>query len=165
MSFVTCESFPRMWDQRHLRASRARGVRIIPTYVGSTMCSTALRTRRANHSHVCGINPLPELRHWPSPESFPRMWDQHPNNDGSHFIVRIIPTYVGSTLDDSFCISYHLESFPRMWDQLFFSLSVTSSSRIIPTYVGSTFQFISLHVLPSNHSHVCGINPSSGLEK
>ena len=70
-------------------------------------------------------------------ESFPRMWDQHEIIVKTGCVVRIIPTYVGSTgkaISSLFSITNHShvcginaypelsgtlsdESFPRMWDQ------------------------------------------------
>ena len=70
------ESFPRMWDQRESEQEILAQLRIIPTYVGSTISYKTYLSGYPNHSHVCGINALfigvPD-----SPiESFPRMWDQ-----------------------------------------------------------------------------------------
>ena len=45
-----------------------------------------------------------------------------------------------------------------MWDQPPSGYPVASSPRIIPTYVGSTSSDASSPSVPSNHSHVCGIN-------
>ena len=114
-------------------------------------------------------------------ESFPRMWDQlHAISEFRQF-VRIIPTYVGSTRPDStigitcsnhshvcginvihhFALSSFSESFPRMWDQQR-NISITvDGDRIIPTYVGSTYASLPFSLYTSNHSHVCGINPST----
>ena len=141
-SFVHCllqnESFPRMWDQHAFTTVDMRGVRIIPTYVGSTVDhykikkqypriiptyvgSTDIRHTvhigTANHSHVCGINYLENEYGQQWDESFPRMWDQH-----RHFSLP--------------CHSF----------------------RIIPTYVGSTLRLEPSFNVPPNHSHVCGIN-------
>ena len=71
------ESFPRMWDQRRIHGVIVVVLRIIPTYVGSTV----------------GVRLVPPF----NIESFPRMWDQHGRGRVFVFILRIIPTYVGST--------------------------------------------------------------------
>ena len=65
---------------------------------------------------------------------------------------------MGSTRADPSSPHHHLESFPRMWDQPPSGYPVASSPRIIPTYVGSTSSDASSPSVPSNHSHVCGIN-------
>ena len=72
------ESFPRMWDQRNT-GSPGTG-------------------EFTNHSHVCGINMFCRETQSACPESFPRMWDQHDFFTFETFRLRIIPTYVGSTL-------------------------------------------------------------------
>ena len=132
------ESFPRMWDQLCHRIQEPLSDRIIPTYVGSTPIQPNQRALTANHSHVCGINRSPRMRHFYRTESFPRMWDQHIIVSGGPQARRIIPTYVGSTAFETLYIwerSNHshvcginfregmddleeCESFPRMWDQL-----------------------------------------------
>ena len=50
------ESFPRMWDQLLFLHYINHGIRIIPTYVGSTRGFKNLMQITTNHSHVCGIN-------------------------------------------------------------------------------------------------------------
>ena len=96
-------------------------------------------------------------------------------------IYRIIPTYVGSTIrkrrDQTQAPNHShvcginspvpsasastIESFPRMWDQPAADDADSFADRIIPTYVGSTISSLATAVLISNHSHVCGINPSN----
>ena len=172
------ESFPRMWDQLVLRNRDGRKFRIIPTYVGSTLNKLDETNRISNHSHVCGINALREDELGFPVESFPRMWDQPPDEFPGEREARIIPTYVGSTArrkstrrsrtNHSHVCGINAsigdlmmqldESFPRMWDQprlLSYSLA---TPRIIPTYVGSTGKSISVETAAANHSHVCGIN-------
>ena len=115
------------------------------------------------------------------PESFPRMWDQPFLKIRQNKVFRIIPTYVGSTRTSPlrlFQILNHShvcgingtvtaylgdanESFPRMWDQPRFPVFLKCAFRIIPTYVGSTNYYTDNTRLPSNHSHVCGINFST----
>ena len=167
-----------MWDQQLTRMLGPDSERIIPTYVGSTttMCGKELRT--SNHSHVCGINDFIMHGGDANDESFPRMWDQRLTNCESLLFSRIIPTYVGSTVQNStvfpFCSNHshvcgingaffaldglNCESFPRMWDQLHRRMHRSFFMRIIPTYVGSTrIQQTADRDIP-NHSHVCGIN-------
>ena len=149
--------------------------------MGSTDSRGFIRAINANHSHVCGINGAIGMFPLSCTESFPRMWDQlHAISEFRQF-VRIIPTYVGSTsLSRRICIRYsnhsHVcginvihhfalssfsESFPRMWDQQR-NISITvDGDRIIPTYVGSTYASLPFSLYTSNHSHVCGINPST----
>ena len=135
---VLSESFPRMWDQRSRSQDSDGTARIIPTYVGSTSVLIFGVVAPANHSHVCGINIRMTSQPPTSFESFPRMWDQQARTNSIAKRVRIIPTYVGSTLHTfsnhnthtnhshvcginiSFFIftSAYFESFPRMWDQL-----------------------------------------------
>ena len=91
------ESFPRMWDQHvDFHVARVRR-RIIPTYVGSTVFSSAFQLEFSNHSHVCGINGYVKLTKVVEDESFPRMWDQLYIGNYFNVNARIIPTYVGST--------------------------------------------------------------------
>ena len=131
------ESFPRMWDQHQNQRVDYWHARIIPTYVGSTMPRTQILQPAANHSHVCGINYAPKRSSPYCCESFPRMWDQRRWNLYFQSSWRIIPTYVGSTIDRQRAradLSNHshvcgindliagrvprrIESFPRMWDQ------------------------------------------------
>ena len=87
-----------MWDQLTLLDQEYTRARIIPTYVGSTGRKSSAVSEGANHSHVCGINSLIVPRHVPMAESFPRMWDQRKTLDNIPAQFRIIPTYVGSTL-------------------------------------------------------------------
>ena len=47
-----------------------------------------------------------------------------------------------------------------MWDQRYAENSKKLSIRIIPTYVGSTSTLFNVDKYETNHSHVCGINPS-----
>ena len=116
-----------------------QSMRIIPTYVGSTDSNDYQRFIEANHSHVCGINPLAPSLVFLSSESFPRMWDQLSSTPARARNARIIPTYVGSTNSNSshsragtnhshVCgingelpqeVLADAESFPRMWDQQF----------------------------------------------
>ena len=92
------ESVPRMWDQLRASLLRFRTSRIIPTYVGSTAVSDTRTLIKTNHSHVCGIN-MDCTTVWSECcESFPRMWDQHCKQTELTRCKRIIPTYVGSTL-------------------------------------------------------------------
>ncbi len=167
-----------MWDQLAPSSSKMPRIRIIPTYVGSTGREDIIMAFFPNHSHVCGINNPDAHRLWMQIESFPRMWDQRDWVFDHHSQTRIIPTYVGSTINLALLhnvISNHshvcginglhiisiiveCESFPRMWDQprpwrLAFALF-----RIIPTYVGSTAPEILIINFLTNHSHVCGIN-------
>ena len=127
-----------MWDQRVPAGSPARAGRIIPTYVGSTGRPGAIRAADSNHSHVCGINKSSLFSPTPAAESFPRMWDQPDADCRIWALVRIIPTYVGSTDNKAVAqivdanhshvcgindvlLHYQpsrIESFPRMWDQL-----------------------------------------------
>ena len=155
---ISCESFPRMWDQHRLQSFRSVRYRIIPTYVGSTSPVDLFHPVRPNHSHVCGINKFEDEAHTPVFESFPRMWDQLGQDVIRAEVSRIIPTYVGSTqhhggqdrqppnhshvcginvqcLHSGEC---HRESFPRMWDQRPVAAGADLVERIIPTYVGST---------------------------
>ena len=111
-------------------------------------------------------------------ESFPRMWDQRYFCKLAFGVIRIIPTYVGSTSFTRYYISLitnhsHVcgingtvgmrgceerESFPRMWDQPYLESDTYHKERIIPTYVGSTKAASHNPGYCSNHSHVCGIN-------
>ena len=96
-SFLSIESFPRMWDQRSLLDIWVMINRIIPTYVGSTDFSPLISTYLPNHSHVCGINVTVLINPPTWYESFPRMWDQPDHCANATICIRIIPTYVGST--------------------------------------------------------------------
>ena len=127
-----------MWDQLCDVLDLAGRLRIIPTYVGSTVIQGIATSVSANHSHVCGIN---VLRCFAPP-----------------FNDRIIPTYVGSTRRLSNLRNRANESFPRMWDQHVSEFCKRSPARIIPTYVGSTMPAASYFPGSPNHSHVCGIN-------
>ena len=131
------ESFPRMWDQLPEKKDIKTVLRIIPTYVGSTICILRISQPDANHSHVCGINQEVLQKAADLFESFPRMWDQPCRLCADTLCFRIIPTYVGSTkfiIKIKHCSTNHShvcginsisfsiyaaasESFPRMWDQ------------------------------------------------
>ena len=78
--------------------------RIIPTYVGSTASHSKRSTFETNHSHVCGINEGFAASSASLIESFPRMWDQLLFPLKKNRILRIIPTYVGSTLQIAFTL-------------------------------------------------------------
>ena len=172
------ESFPRMWDQPKQIRCACLYIRIIPTYVGSTPPRSSTPSSSPNHSHVCGINASMGLFSVLSNESFPRMWDQRKHLLINCLVLRIIPTYVGSTrtnhprncrdtnhshvcginpfLSQSMYIV--VESFPRMWDQRAPHPRRRPRGRIIPTYVGSTLHPRISDCYRPNHSHVCGIN-------
>ena len=155
---VPIESFPRMWDQLFSPAVQISILRIIPTYVGSTLHDSFYISSPPNHSHVCGINLIDPFSPFRMAESFPRMWDQRFVRPGDVEGVRIIPTYVGSTKIRAMLLGLaanhsHVcginflythspqisdESFPRMGDQLHDAEERDVSHRIIPTYVGST---------------------------
>ena len=167
-----------MWDQRINRHLRHLRRRIIPTYVGSTYPVPGIASKYTNHSHVCGINQYLAIRVGGTFESFPRMWDQLGKLLLAFRFERIIPTYVGSTLqtiplsgggtNHSHVCGINdemdeldegmIESFPRMWDQRNTGMISRICFRIIPTYVGSTINHFQCHAVPPNHSHVCGIN-------
>ena len=172
------ESFPRMWDQQINVIWNTKRQRIIPTYVGSTKRALPDSSTAANHSHVCGINGYQKITSYNQGESFPRMWDQRALLKTNQMILRIIPTYVGSTCHcrelnlipanhSHVCginsainsgIFAKFESFPRMWDQPTKEVVDEDATRIIPTYVGSTFSKAWRKTMRTNHSHVCGIN-------
>ena len=108
------------------------------------------------------------------------MWDQPDLQRAWLGLLRIIPTYVGSTPSGSLLpspVSNHShvcginsfrlssfafppESFPRMWDQRRSPGPSGCLHRIIPTYVGSTASRGRPSPDRANHSHVCGINTS-----
>ena len=98
------ESFPRMWDQPPEAMKMQMFRRIIPTYVGSTRRSGSLPLLQPNHSHVCGINACSASQNSTKSESFPRMWDQQDFSVLLFIEDRIIPTYVGSTLQIAFTL-------------------------------------------------------------
>ena len=169
-----------MWDQHSIRGFQIVIGRIIPTYVGSTIRTNVIAVNDSNHSHVCGINGRVEENPETLTESFPRMWDQRIVSDPGILLIRIIPTYVGSTYrvptrpglgpnhshvcgingppESKKSVSH--ESFPRMWDQLPGEWETFRIHRIIPTYVGSTGNLGTIPSNRTNHSHVCGINVS-----
>ena len=163
---------------RYTKNSVKLSIRIIPTYVGSTLPRKFIDYLLTNHSHVCGINLLKTSICLGDAESFPRMWDQLKPCAHSGPQLRIIPTYVGSTFYAPSTLRVHpnhshvcginclrvynllnfLESFPRMWDQRDDRQTFCCVLRIIPTYVGSTTFIARSPFLGANHSHVCGIN-------
>ena len=167
-----------MWDQLYIESEDFYESRIIPTYVGSTAISSTGQPRRANHSHVCGINLNVRTLCALLAESFPRMWDQPQFENLPVLFQRIIPTYVGSTrsrrrsrikpsnhshvcginLTQTKKVHSITESFPRMWDQHPVTACKHLPTRIIPTYVGSTQCPYTAFLSRTNHSHVCGIN-------
>ena len=149
--------------------------------MGSTHHIDFASRHHANHSHVCGINTWGHQNVDCLYESFPRMWDQPAFYELPAVVLRIIPTYVGSTYilqrkvhqypnHSHVCginkakvvtASGLIESFPRMWDQRSRCRQRPRPHRIIPTYVGSTHGHRCDKRLASNHSHVCGINSHS----
>ena len=98
------ESFPRMWDQPFRPPGIGARSRIIPTYVGSTVFKSLHVFYFPNHSHVCGINVDQWYSRAAHSESFPRMWDQPAFRFQLVSKLRIIPTYVGSTLQIAFTL-------------------------------------------------------------
>mgnify|MGYP004702500693 CR=1 FL=1 len=163
-SSADSESFPRMWNQPLKGSYPYVCLRIIPTYVGSTGIDFKDNSPTANHSHVCGINIIRNYTALIVCESFPRMWDQLATHTTANTIIRIIPTYVGSTIGVVGSQVTGTESFPRMWDQHPDQISGKAVKRIIPTYVGSTMDISDVYKIASNHSHVCGINSRSVTE-
>ena len=147
-----------LWDQPLETDMAVRFLRIIPTYVGSTVSTFHKGAGHPNHSHAYGINAEMLMLSVSDSESFPRMWDQRACVLRFQAPCRIIPTHVGSTKHSrksSMAASNHShacgingihlsstivtsESFPRMWDQQILLAETSSRFRIIPTYVGST---------------------------
>ena len=115
------ESFPRMWDQPSLENVTSEPVRIIPTYVGSTRTCKVETVRISNHSHVCGINLVRCENVLCLVESFPRMWDQLSSFLYTSVLQRIIPTYVGSTLQIAFTLHQAIQHLVvlRYWRMVY----------------------------------------------
>ncbi len=92
-------SSPHMWETRVVIAPNMVSPRIIPTYVGNTRWIARPRLLLTDHPHICG-------KHWQhqiftrfSIGSSPHMWETLCGLQVSIERSRIIPTYVGNTLE------------------------------------------------------------------
>ena len=163
-----------------------RATRIIPTYVGSTRRAERGRIVFSNHSHVCGINITKLISTFETYESFPRMWDQRDDRKTFRCVLRIIPTYVGST-SSARLIQWQSSNHSHVCGiNAICEFTFLRRHRIIPTYVGSTrisffmlsccfesfprmwdqhYACIEQGTHNPNHSHVCGINVTPKLPK
>ena len=134
-----------MWGQDRYRQRSDRLGRIIPTRVGTSFTAPINKLYAEDHPHACGdklrLLPLVSL----SIGSSPRVWGQVQNVCNCQFVVRIIPTRVGTSftklsnsfhtgdhphacgdkLYSSFLISQYLGSSPRVWGQVRLRQNIT----------------------------------------
>ena len=100
---------PRMWVVLDVYDSSSRGIRITPTYVGSTLMYLYSLMKIQDHPHVCGQYSFYIIFVCLLAGSPPRMWVVHLLLHPCLHTCRITPTYVGST-------SPRKISSARAWD-------------------------------------------------
>ena len=97
-------SSPRVWGQVNSRTPTRQGIRIIPTRMGTRASALVLECGRRDHPHAYGDkrNHLTELTN--KEGSSPRVWGQVPFSNKAFFILRIIPTRMGTSLVYLLCM-------------------------------------------------------------
>ena len=178
-----------MWGQAYIEHTVKRNGGIIPTRVGTSIFTPRFLLIREDHPHACGDKiisiDVPILL----AGSSPRVWGQGPYFTVHLFRLGIIPTRVGTSINDSlrrrdFWDHPHacgdkfdyLEictdkrgSSPRVWGQVFIALVMEFFLRIIPTRVGTSNMCL-IATVGRDHPHACGdktkeIKENSGFAK
>ena len=172
-------SSPRVWGARAQGVGHTRTGRLIPTCVGSTFSVCPGLVEGTAHPHVCG-------EHWPlnfdqscTAGSSPRVWGARALTRRAGWMLRLIPTCVGSTRGHHpqpahspahpHVCGEHLNrpdlpaalfgSSPRVWGAPTALSVIMCGVRLIPTCVGSTGSGGSESVRVAAHPHVCGEHP------
>ena len=167
---------PRMWVVLDVYDSSSRGIRITPTYVGSTLMYLYSLMKIQDHPHVCGQYISYYTPAYTLVGSPPRMWVVLHLEKYLVLEHGITPTYVGSTviatskgnqlrdhphvcgqyLRQALRSSQRLGSPPRMWVVHQVQHQHPYLLWITPTYVGSTDKSLRAKVFSEDHPHVCG---------
>ena len=147
-----------MWGQVVQVDYHAGGYRIIPTRVGTSCKGFAATRFKEDHPHACGDKRGRWGTKVPSIGSSPRVWGQGSTHLDGILLIRIIPTHVGTSINDSlrrrdfwdhphacgdkqtaklFC-RLRAGSSPRVWGQAPTGDFTVHDGRIIPTRVGTS---------------------------
>ena len=149
-----------MWGQAVGYKPQRDGTRIIPTRVGTSCKGFAATRFKEDHPHACGDKRGRWGTKVPSIGSSPRVWGQGSTHLDGILLIRIIPTRVGTSINDSLrrrdfwdhphaCGDKPLfplqkqaahGSSPRVWGQGFKEDIANLKVRIIPTRVGTSLQ-------------------------
>ena len=97
LELVAHGSSPRVWGQAALALRGKKGVRIIPTRVGTSLAKHVCRSVCRDHPHACGDKVDMWRTSLKIPSSSPRVWGQGQKSTSSHRRRRIIPTRVGTS--------------------------------------------------------------------
>ena len=173
---IALGSSPRVWGQEVCLIIESRGIRIIPTRVGTRLNAIRNSASQKDHPHACGDKSM-NMSSITSPKgSSPRVWGQDGLNCFDNFFHRIIPTRVGTrslvclavlklrdhphACGDKFVIFadilYNSGSSPRVWGQGSVCGDTSSMARIIPTRVGTSTGFGIAVLFHMDHPHACG---------
>ena len=76
LELVAHGSSPRVWGQAALALRGNKGVRIIPTRVGTSLAKHVCRSVCRDHPHACGDKPDSSKTPRPRSGSSPRVWGQ-----------------------------------------------------------------------------------------
>ena len=146
-----------MWGQVYCFCSWHNIDGIIPTRVGTRRVRAVLRLQQGDHPHACGDKCSLPPNDNPCLGSSPRVWGQDVIFVAFCYIIRIIPTRVGTRLLKQWgcgnwkdhphaCgdkkalrsfIPLLLGSSPRVWGQATQDTLTEHICRIIPTRVGT----------------------------
>ena len=96
LELVAHGSSPRVWGQAALALRGNKGVRIIPTRVGTSLAKHVCRSVCRDHPHACGDKPDSSKTPRPRSGSSPRVWGQADSHQRTALCIRIIPTRVGT---------------------------------------------------------------------
>ena len=89
-------SSPRVWGQGFNRPYAYRIARIIPTRVGTSICSANVIRKLQDHPHACGDKSTLTISLADMLGSSPRVWGQASRAGYKGCVVGIIPTRVGT---------------------------------------------------------------------
>ena len=98
LELVAHGSSPRVWGQAALALRGNKGVRIIPTRVGTSLAKHVCRSVCRDHPHACGDKPDSSKTPRPRSGSSPRVWGQVYADMGRGIYNGIIPTRVGTSV-------------------------------------------------------------------
>ena len=146
-----------MWGQGASAIRFLKGVRIIPTRVGTSSDLQVTSMYLQDHPHACGDKDGGDLETLRLIGSSPRVWGQVAMRIYAVAKGRIIPTRVGTRIDctriycvtqdhphacgDKMCDSGlrrgEIGSSPRVWGQGIHQCLILLFKRIIPTRVGT----------------------------
>ena len=99
-------SSPRVWGQVYCFCSWHNIDGIIPTRVGTRRVRAVLRLQQGDHPHACGDKCSLPPNDNPCLGSSPRVWGQDVIFVAFCYIIRIIPTRVGTSCDSKGSINF-----------------------------------------------------------